>query len=126
MIPRRAEKAMERRGTEGSGLPEEFPYPSPTAAPARLGPGFEERVEHLYAENEGVRIHYGALGEGALIVMLHGFPDYWYTWRHQMAALAEAGYRVVAPDLRGYDLSDKPKGIENYGMRCGRRGATRR
>jgi epoxide hydrolase 4 len=101
-----------------TGLPEWFPYPSPEdvlASPAE--PGFEERVEHLYAENEGVRIHYAALGEGPLVVMLHGFPDYWYTWHRQMDVLSE-GYRVAAPDLRGYNLSDKPKGIENYGMRA--------
>jgi epoxide hydrolase 4 len=101
-----------------TGLPEWFPYPSPEDSPA--GPavaGFDDRVEHLYAENEGVRIHYAALGEGQLVVMLHGFPDYWYTWHRQMDALSE-NYRVAAPDLRGYNLSDKPKGIENYGMRA--------
>lgn len=101
-----------------TGLPEWFPYPSPEDAPASPAePGFDDRVEHLYAENDGVRLHYAALGEGPLVVMLHGFPDYWYTWRHQMAALSEE-YRVTAPDLRGYNLSDKPKGIENYGMRA--------
>lgn len=96
-----------------AGLPDGFPALSPPASTAPE-PGIEGLVEHFYAENDGVRIHYGALGEGPLIVMLHGFPDYWYTWRHQMAALA--GYRVAAPDLRGYNLSDKPKGIENYSM----------
>lgn len=107
-----------RSGMSDTGLPEWFPYPSPeSAAPAELGPGFEERVEHRYAENDGVRIHYAALGEGPLIVMLHGFPDYWYAWRHQMDALS-GDHRVAAPDLRGYNLSDKPKGAENYGMRA--------
>ncbi|MAB78169.1 MAG: alpha/beta hydrolase [Planctomycetes bacterium] len=75
-----------------------------------------ERVEHGYADNDGVRIHFAALGEGPLIVMLHGFPDYWYTWRHQMEVLSH-DYRVVALDLRGYNRSDKPKGIEAYSMR---------
>ena len=102
-----------------TGLPEWFPYPSPEVVPASPAePVFDERVEHRYAENDGVRIHYAALGEGPLVVMLHGFPDYWYTWHRQMDALSEAGYRVAAPDLRGYNLSDKPKGIENYGMRA--------
>ncbi len=72
-------------------------------------------VEHAYAENDGVRLHYAAMGEGPLVVMLHGFPDYWYTWRHQMGVLAE-DFRVVAPDLRGYNKSDKPKGVAAYAM----------
>jgi epoxide hydrolase 4 len=62
-----------------------------------------------------VKIHYAALGKGPLIVMVHGFPDFWYTWRDQMQALAP-NYRVAALDLRGYNLSDKPKGVENYDM----------
>ena len=81
-----------------------------------MGPDFEERVEHRHVDNEGVSIHYAALGEGPLVVMVHGFPDFWFTWRHQMEALSD-GYRVAALDLRGYNLSDKPKGIENYGMK---------
>lgn len=96
---------------------EEFPAPSPTPMGApEMPPDFEERVEHRYAENGSVKIHYATLGEGPLVVMVHGFPDYWYTWRHQMAALSE-NYRGAALDLRGYNLSDKPKGIENYGMK---------
>jgi pimeloyl-ACP methyl ester carboxylesterase len=99
-------------------LPEWFPYPSPEDVPASPAePGYDDSVEHRYADNDGVRIHYAVLGEGPLVVMLHGFPDYWYTWHRQMGALS-ATYRVAAPDLRGYNLSDKPKGIENYGMRA--------
>jgi epoxide hydrolase 4 len=94
-----------------------FPAESPAPAPVATDANVEEHVEHRYVENEGVKIHYAALGEGPLIVMLHGFPDYWYTWRHQVAALC-GSYRVAAPDLRGYNLSDKPKGIENYGIRA--------
>ena len=75
-----------------------------------------ENVEHRYVENQGVKIHYATLGEGPLVVMLHGFPDFWYTWRNQMPALAEAGYRVAALDLRGYNLSGQPKGVESYAM----------
>jgi len=75
----------------------------------------EKLVEHGYATNNGVKIHYAAMGKGPLIVMIHGFPDYWYTWRHQMTALA-ADHRVVAIDQRGYNLSDKPKGVENYSI----------
>jgi pimeloyl-ACP methyl ester carboxylesterase len=76
----------------------------------------EGYVEHGYADNEGVKIHYASLGSGPLIVMIHGFPDYWYTWRNQMVALAPR-YQTVALDLRGYNLSDKPKGAQKYAMR---------
>ena len=79
----------------------------------------EERVEHGTADSGGVKIHYAALGPktGPLVVMVHGFPDFWFTWRAQMDALAAQGYRAVALDLRGFNLSDKPKGVENYDMR---------
>ncbi len=77
---------------------------------------FEARVTHGYADSNGVKIHYASIGKGPLIVMIHGFPDYWYTWRHQMEALADS-YQCVAIDQRGYNLSDKPKGVENYDIR---------
>ena len=76
----------------------------------------ESRVEHGYADSGGVKIHYAALGRGPLIVMIHGFPDFWYTWRNQMEELSNS-YRVAAMDLRGYNLSDKPRGLENYDMK---------
>ena len=76
----------------------------------------EHYVTHGYADNNGVKIHYASLGSGPLVVMVHGFPDYWYTWRNQMVALAPQ-YQTVALDLRGYNLSDKPGGGENYKMR---------
>src|SRR6187455_1483121 len=76
-----------------------------------------DRVTHGTAVSEGgVKIHYASLGKGPLVVMIHGFPDFWYSWRHQMDALAET-FQVVAIDQRGYNLSDKPKGVENYDMR---------
>jgi pimeloyl-ACP methyl ester carboxylesterase len=76
-----------------------------------------DRVKHGYATSEGgVKIHYASLGEGPLVVMIHGFPDFWYTWRHQMDALS-TNFQVVAIDQRGYNLSDKPKGVEQYDMR---------
>lgn len=76
----------------------------------------DQRVEHGYADSGGVKIHYASLGKGPLIVMIHGFPDFWYTWRDQMEALSK-DYQVVAIDQRGYNLSDKPKGVENYDLR---------
>ena len=82
-----------------------------------MGQGdIEKRVEHAYAQSGDVKIHYASLGKGPLIIMIHGFPDYWYSWRDQMEALAP-NYQVVAIDQRGYNLSDKPKGVENYDMR---------
>ena len=76
-----------------------------------------DRVAHGHAVSEGgVKIHYATLGKGPLVVMIHGFPDFWYSWRHQMAALADS-FQVVALDLRGYNLSDKPQGVEQYAMR---------
>lgn len=76
----------------------------------------EARVRHGYVDSNGVKIHYATLGTGPLVVMIHGFPDFWYTWRDQMAGLADK-YQVVAIDQRGYNLSDKPDGVENYDMR---------
>ena len=86
------------------------------AIPPIVPNDIDKYVTHKYAENNGVRIHYASLGEGPLIVMVHGFPDFWYTWRNQMVALAPH-YQVVALDLRGYNLSDKPQGGKNYAMR---------
>jgi pimeloyl-ACP methyl ester carboxylesterase len=71
-------------------------------------------VRHGFAEVNGVRLHYAEAGIGPLVVLLHGFPDYWYTWRHQMPMLVAAGFHVVAPDMRGYNLSDKPAGVDAY------------
>ncbi len=70
-------------------------------------------VQHHLAENNGVKIHYVTYGEGEPIVMIHGFPDFWYTWRHQMHAL-EDQFKIIAIDQRGYNLSDKPKGVDQY------------
>ena len=74
-----------------------------------------DKVTHHYAENDGVKIHYVSMGEGPVLIMLHGFPDFWYTWRYQMAELSK-DYKVVAVDLRGYNKSDAPEGVENYTM----------
>ena len=73
-----------------------------------------EYIEHRYADLGGVRLHYAEAGEGPLVVLLHGFPQFWYVWRSQIPALVEAGFRVVAPDLRGYNLSDKPPKVSDY------------
>ncbi|HLW75583.1 MAG TPA: alpha/beta hydrolase [Bryobacteraceae bacterium] len=80
------------------------------------GSDIEARVTNGYADSNGVKIHYASLGSGPLIVMIHGFPDFWYTWRDQMEALSDK-FQCVAIDQRGYNLSDKPPGVENYAMK---------
>jgi pimeloyl-ACP methyl ester carboxylesterase len=70
---------------------------------------------HGYADSAGVKIHFVTCGEGPLVVMIHGFPDYWYTWRKQLPALSDH-FQVVAIDQRGYNWSDQPEGVEAYAM----------
>ena len=77
----------------------------------------EEGFSHRFVEGDGVRLHCAEAGGGKgrpLVVLLHGFPAYWWCWREQMRALADAGLHVVAPDLRGYNLSDKPPRVADY------------
>jgi len=69
-----------------------------------------------YAELGDVTLHYVEAGDGPLVVLLHGFPEFWYGWRRQIAPLVAAGYRVVAPDTRGYNLSSKPEDFHDYGV----------
>ena len=78
-----------------------------------------DEVSHQHADNNGVKIHYAAAGpakgEAPLVVMIHGFPDFWYSWRHQMEGLKDR-YRVIAVDQRGYNRSDQPAGEQSYVM----------
>ena len=73
-----------------------------------------DTVRDGYADLGDVRLHYVEAGEGPLVILLHGFPEFWYSWRFQIPALAAAGFRVVAPDMRGYNLSSKPAGVRAY------------
>ncbi len=84
-------------------------------APAARASDIASQVTDGYADSNGVKIHYASMGRGPLIVMIHGFPDYWYTWRAQMAGLADQ-FQCVAIDQRGYNLSDKPEGVASYAM----------
>lgn len=90
-----------------------------TAIPVRSAESIpleiERQVTHGWATNGTVRLHYAMLGQGPLVVMIHGFPDCWLTWRTAMPALAK-DHEVVALDQRGYNLSDHPPGAENYDM----------
>ena len=81
-----------------------------------LGADGEIELREGFAELGDVRLHYIEAGNGPMIVLLHGFPEFWFGWRLQIAALAAAGYRVVAPDTRGINLSSKPEGFEAYGV----------
>lgn len=75
----------------------------------------QQKIEHSYLDIRGLSLHIAHIGKGekGTVVFLHGFPEIWYTWRHQMMAAAEAGYRAIAPDIRGYGLSEQPKDPEN-------------
>ena len=65
-------------------------------------------------ESNGIRMRIAEMGEGPLVLLLHGWPESWYSWRHQLPFLASAGYRVVAPDMRGFGGSDAPERVEEY------------
>lgn len=75
-----------------------------------------ENLSFQFLESNGINLHIAVAGpeDGPLVVLLHGFPEFWFGWKNQIQPLAEKGYRVVAPDQRGYNLSDKPEGIDNY------------
>ncbi len=74
----------------------------------------DPRITFSFADVNGVKLHYATAGSGEkLVILLHGFPEFWYSWRHQLAELSD-DYTVVAPDLRGYNFSDKPLGTSEY------------
>ena len=71
-------------------------------------------LTHRTVETNGIRMHLAEAGSGPLVVLCHGFPESWYSWRHQLPALAAAGFRAVAPDMRGYGQTDCPAAIDQY------------
>ena len=71
-------------------------------------------ITHRFIDTNGIRMHIAEAGEGPLVLLCHGFPESWYSWRHQLVALAQAGFHAVAPDQRGYGQTDRPEGIEQY------------
>ncbi|MFD7827547.1 alpha/beta fold hydrolase [Kitasatospora sp. NPDC059803] len=75
-----------------------------------------DAIKHSHVEVNGVRLHVAEQGEGPLVLLLHGFPESWHSWRHQFAPLAAAGYRVVAPDQRGYARSEQPERVDAYSL----------
>lgn len=87
---------------EGSPTEETIPEP------------WDGEVAHRFVEANGIRMHIAEAGNGPLVVLLHGFPESWNSWRHQLLSLAAEGYRVVAPDLRGYGQTERPEALEAY------------
>ena len=71
-------------------------------------------VSHRTVEANGIHLHIAEQGEGPAVLLCHGFPESWYSWRHQLSALAAAGFHAIAPDMRGYGRSDRPEAIEQY------------
>ena len=71
-------------------------------------------ITHRFVETNGIRMHIAEAGEGPLVLLCHGWPESWYSWRHQLHALAEAGYHAVAPDQRGYGQTDRPEAVDQY------------
>lgn len=71
-------------------------------------------LTHRFVESNGIRVHIAECGAGPLVLLCHGFPESWYSWRHQLPALANAGFHAVAPDMRGYGQTDHPEQIEQY------------
>src|ERR1039458_5572323 len=71
-------------------------------------------ISHRFIQTNGIRMHLAEAGTGPLVVLCHGFPESWYSWRHQLQALAEAGFHAVAPDMRGYGQTERPAAIDQY------------
>ncbi|XP_047327222.1 epoxide hydrolase A-like [Impatiens glandulifera] len=73
-----------------------------------------DKIEHRIVSTNGINLHVAEIGSGPPVLLLHGFPELWYSWRHQMVSLASSGYRAIAPDLRGYGDSDSPPSVDSY------------
>src|ERR1700757_5029529 len=78
--------------------------------------GQASAVAHRMVEANGLNLHIAEQGEGPLVVLCHGFPESWYSWRHQLTALSAAGFHAVCPDMRGYGQTDSPEAIDQYSL----------
>mgnify|MGYP003728271361 FL=1 len=76
-----------------------------------------EGVKFSIIEANGIKMRLAEMGEGPLVLLAHGWPESWYSWRHQMVGLSKAGFRVIAPDMRGYGETDAPSGIDQYDIK---------
>src|SRR4029077_11367759 len=88
------------------------PSATPLAQTQTPRPSFEDH----YAEVNGVRLHYASIGQGPLVLFLHGYPSFWYQWKDQMAEMGR-DHLAVGLDMRGYNLSSSPEGLEPYAMK---------
>ena len=88
--------------------------PAANAGATQSAAAAETGLRMRTVEANGIKMRIAEMGQGPLVIFLHGFPESWYSWRHQLPAVAKAGYRAVAPDLRGYGKSDKPAKVEDY------------
>src|SRR5215831_17460262 len=75
-----------------------------------------DQLEHRVIDTNGIKMHFAEKGHGPLVVLCHGFPESWYSWRHQLSALAAGGYHAVAPDQRGYGRTGGPAAPDQYSM----------
>jgi pimeloyl-ACP methyl ester carboxylesterase len=73
-----------------------------------------QQISHRFIQTNGIRMHLAEAGTGPLVVLCHGFPESWYSWRHQLKSLADAGFHAVAPDMRGYGQTDRPTEVDQY------------
>src|SRR6266536_2035651 len=101
---------MKRR----SAMTNQVANPTASAHTARSPSGAGEAVTHRRVQTNGIGMHVAEAGTGPLVVLVHGFPELWHSWRHQLPVLAAAGYHAVAPDLRGYGETDAPEADEGY------------
>ncbi len=74
------------------------------------------KIAHRTVQTNGISMRIAEAGEGPLVLMCHGFPESWYSWRYQLQAMGDAGYHAVAPDMRGYNRSEKPPGVAAYAV----------
>jgi len=88
--------------------------PAQSATGRESAPGASGAPTMRMIRANGIQMRVAEMGQGPLVIFLHGFPESWYSWRHQLPAIAKAGYRAVAPDLRGYGKTDKPAAVEDY------------
>ena len=103
-----------RRTLAGAAIFANVALSSCTLAPSPAG---EIGARFRTIDSNGVKLRVAEMGEGPLVILVHGFPESWYSWRHQIPALAAAGYHVVAPDMRGYGKSDRPGPVEDYDIK---------
>ena len=103
-----------RRALAGAAIVAAIALSSCAQAPSPAG---ELGAHFRTIDSHGVKLRVAEMGKGPLVILVHGFPESWYSWRHQIPALAAAGYRVVAPDMRGYGKSDKPGPVEDYDIK---------